>query len=81
LTPSSKDPTEGEIRFRKAFSRLRPTPPPPMEIKPCSPFEIMIAERLQALRTDLDRLETRLWWLFALIVGAAVANIVIGLLP
>jgi hypothetical protein len=40
----------------------------------------MIAERLQALRRDVDRLQTRLDWLFALIIGAAVTNVVLALL-
>ena len=71
----------GEERFRQAFRRLRRPGPSPLEVEPTNPWEIMIAERLQALRGDVDRLETRLWWLFALIIGAAIANVVIGLLP
>jgi hypothetical protein len=40
----------------------------------------MIAERLQGLRDDVDQLQTRLWWLFALIIGAAIANVIVGFL-
>jgi hypothetical protein len=59
---------------------LRPPGPAPLEAEPTNPFEIMIAERLQALRRDVDRLQTRLDWLFALIIGAAVTNVVLALL-
>jgi hypothetical protein len=74
----------GEERFRAAFQRLRKlhsdASAAPLEAEPTNPFEIMIAERLQALRCDVDRLQTRLWWLFALIIGAAVANVIVGLI-
>ena len=75
-------PPRGEERFRAALARLRrmPRAPAALEVEPTNPWEIMIAERLQALRCDVDRLQTRLWWLFALILGAAVANVVMGLL-
>jgi hypothetical protein len=56
------------------------TNPEPLEVEPTNPFEVMIAERLQALRRDVDRLQTRLDWLFALIIGAAVTNVVLALL-
>lgn len=52
----------------------------PLEAEPTNPFEIMIAERLQSLRRDVDRLQSRLDWLFALIIGAAVTNVVLALL-
>ena len=58
---------------------VRPPGPVPLEAEPTNPFEIMIAERLQALRRDVDRLQTRLDWLFALIIGAAVTNVVLAL--
>ncbi|MGD9316314.1 MAG: hypothetical protein PVG56_05745 [Anaerolineae bacterium] len=64
-------------RLRQLRSDARPAP---LEVEPTNPFEIMIAERLQALRCDVDRLQTRLWWLFALIIGAAVANVIVGLI-
>ena len=54
--------------------------PAPLEAEPTNPFEIMIAERLQSLRRDVDRLQTRLDWLFALIIGAAITNVVLALL-
>ena len=57
-----------------------PPDPAPLEVEPTNPFEIMIAERLQALRRDVDRLQTRLDWLFALIIGAAVTNVILALL-
>lgn len=73
-------PVTGEDRFKAAFRRLRHPPPAPLDVEPSNPWEVMIAERLQALRRDVDQLSTRLWWLFALIIGAAVANVIVGLL-
>ncbi len=54
--------------------------PLPLEVEPTNPFEVIIAERLQSLRRDVDRLQTRLDWLFALIIGAAITNVVLALL-
>ncbi len=45
-----------------------------------NPFELAVAERLATLKADIDRVESRLNWLFALIIGAAVTNVVIALL-
>jgi len=70
----------GEQKLKATLARLRPRPPPPLEIQPTNAWEVMIAERLQGLRDDVDQLQTRLWWLFALIIGAAIANVIVGLL-
>ena len=70
----------GHQRLRDALARIRPPPPTPLDLRPCSPFEIAVSEQLKALREDIDQLQTRLWWLFALIIGAAIANVVLGLL-
>jgi hypothetical protein len=53
---------------------------PPLKPEPTNAFELAVAERLAALKADIDRVENRLNWLFALIIGAAVTNIVIAFL-
>ena len=78
----------GSQRLASSIARIRARrakpstlgQPPPMELKPTNAFEIAVAEQIKAMRQDLDRLEARLWWLFALILGAAVANMVLSLL-
>ncbi len=52
----------------------------PLNLSPTNPFEVVVAERLKALEAELDRLRGRLNWLFTVIVGAAIANLVIALL-
>jgi len=49
-------------------------------MEPTNPFEVVVLERLQVLRRDVDRIQTRLDWLFALIIGAAVTNVALALL-
>jgi hypothetical protein len=57
-----------------------PNPNPgPLDIEPTSPFEVVVLERLQVLRRDVDRIQTRLDWLFALIIGAAITNVALAL--
>jgi hypothetical protein len=74
----------GETKLRASLARVGargPRPPcPPLEPKPTNPFELAVAERLATLKADIDRVESRLNWLFALIIGAAVTNVVIALL-
>ena len=81
----------GETRLRAAIARVgahrstlgprSPRPdPPPLKPEPTNPFELAVAERLATLKADIDRGESRLNWLFALIIGAAVTNVVIALL-
>ena len=74
----------GESRLRAAVARVgarSPRPdPPPLKPEPTNPFELAVAERLATLKADIDRVESRLNWLFALIIGAAVTNVVIALL-
>ena len=81
----------GETKLRASLARVgahrstlgprSPRPPcPPLEPKPTNPFELAVAERLATLKADIDRVESRLNWLFALIIGAAVTNVVIALL-
>ena len=67
---------------RPARSRpfLRTLPPSaPLSLDPTNPFEVLVAEQIKAMRQDLDRLESRLWWLFGLILAAAAADILTGL--
>jgi len=47
---------------------------------PTNAIVLAVAERQAALKEDVDRVENRLNWLFALIIGAAVTNIVIALI-
>jgi len=79
----------GESRLRAAIVRISASPrrrvsasppPPPLKPEPTNPFELAVAERLATLKADIDRVESRLNWLFALIIGAAVTNVVIALL-
>ena len=74
----------GETRLRATLARVgarSPRPdPPPLKPEPTNPFELAVAERLATLKADIDRVESRLNWLFALIIGAAVTNVVIALL-
>lgn len=72
----------GAARLAASMARIRRgrPGPPPLDLKPCNAFEVAVAEQLRAMRQDLERLEARLWWLFALILGAAVANVVLSLL-
>ena len=55
-------------------------PPKPLSLDPTNPFEILLAEQIRHLRADVDRLNTRLNWLFTLILGAAVTNILLAIL-
>ncbi len=73
----------GEQNLRRTLQRLhRPQPQkPPLDLNPTTPFEVAIAEQLRYLRRDVDKLNSRLNWLFTLIAGAAVTNIVLALLP
>ena len=60
---------------------IGPNPnPEPLDMEPTNPFEVVVLERLQVLRRDVDRIQTRLDWLFALIIGAAVTNVALALL-
>jgi hypothetical protein len=76
----------GETRLRATIARVRgpvgaaPRGCPPLKPEPTNPFELAVAERLATLKADIDRVESRLNWLFALIIGAAVTNVVIALL-
>jgi hypothetical protein len=74
----------GESRRRATLARVRAhgraPQPPPLKPEPTNAFELAVAERLTSLKCDIDRMENRLNWLFALIIGAAVTNIVIALL-
>ena len=55
-------------------------PPQPLSLDPTNPFEIVLAEQMRHLRADVDRLNTRLNWLFTLILGAAVTNVILAIL-
>jgi hypothetical protein len=82
----------GEAKLRATIARMRKGHPQeghphggaptgaPLRPEPTSAFELAVAERLAALKADVDRVENRLNWLFALIIGAAVTNIVIALI-
>jgi hypothetical protein len=76
----------GESRLRATLARVRVRSPvgahggPPLKPEPTNAFELAVAERLTTLKSDIDRVENRLNWLFALIIGAAVTNIVIALI-
>ena len=54
--------------------------PKPLSLDPTNPFEVVLAEQIRHLRADVDRLNTRLNWLFTLILGAAVTNIILAVL-
>ncbi len=45
-----------------------------------NPFEVALAERLKAPEAQVGRRRTMLNWLFTVIVGAAIANLVVALL-
>ena len=71
----------GDEKLRAAPSRLRGVgQPPPLPLEPTNAFEVAIAERLKALQAEVDQLRSRINWLFTVIVGAAIANVVIALL-
>lgn len=78
--PDKKPPLRPATGSGNNGRNVPPPRPAPLEAEPTNPFEIMIAERLQSLRRDVDRLQTRLDWLFALIIGAAITNVVLALL-
>lgn len=68
----------GDSALKAAVARLRharPTPPA-MTPDPTSAFEVAIAERLKSMQRDLDRLHSRLNWLFCLIIAAALGNVI-----
>lgn len=77
--------TKGSARLAAALGRIGTArrgaalAPAPFDLKPSNAFEVAVAEQIKAMRQDLDRLEARLWWLFALIVGAAVTNVALSL--
>jgi len=78
----------GAQRLRQAVRRLRPAarasspnpPPPPLKPEPCNAFEVAVAEKLDRLECEIDRLNSRFWWLATILIGAAVANVVLQLL-
>lgn len=61
----------GEERFRRALRR-RPTPRPPLDLRPTTPFEQQILAHYEQLRRDFDDLKKRVDWLTVAIVGAAL---------
>ena len=73
-------PAPGEARLRSAVRRLGRPAPPPLDPRPSNPFEVAVAERLQAMQKELDQIRSRLNWLLTVIVGAAVTNVVLALL-
>lgn len=80
---AAASPKPGESKLKAALRRLRPAAPPPppaLDVEPTNAFEVAVAERLERLRDDIDRLQSRLNWLFALIIGAAITNVVLTLL-
>lgn len=86
-SPRPPGPKPGESKLKAALGRLRSSadhcPPPTghtFDVEPTNAFEVAVAERLERLRCDIDRLQARLNWLFALIIGAAITNVVLTLL-
>lgn len=67
-------------RLVTACKRLTIPPPPPLNPDPTNAFEVAIAERLRSIEAELDRMRTRLNWLFTLILAAAITNVALGLL-
>ena len=53
---------------------------PPLKPEPTNAFEIAIAQRLEDLEEEIDRLRTQLNWLLLFIVAAALTNVVISIL-
>ena len=53
---------------------------PALHVDPSNPFEVAIAERIRALADQVNRLNTMLWWLFTVVVGFALLNIVLSVL-
>lgn len=75
----------GDEKLRRSIARLasraqRRDPAPPLKPEPSNAFEVAVAERLEYLQEQLDQLSTRLWWVLTVIVGAALVNVVLGLL-
>ncbi len=73
MTPS------GAERLKASVGRLRRPAPPIFEPDPSNAFEVLVAERIKFIQRDVDQIRTRLNWLFCLIVGAAIANVVLSL--
>lgn len=73
MTPSGSD------RLKASVRRLRRNTSPTFKPNPTSAFEVAAAERLKSLQRDVDQIRARLNWLFALIIGAAAANILLSL--
>ena len=73
VTPS------GAERLKASVGRHRRPPPPPFEPDPNSAWDVAVAERIKSIQQDVAQLRSRLNWLFALILGAAVANVVLSL--
>ena len=51
-----------------------------MKPEPTSAFEVAVAERLQAVERELDRLRSQLTWLFTIIIGFSITNMLVTLL-
>jgi hypothetical protein len=67
----------------QALRRLRSPgngPKPALKPEPTNAFEIAIAERLLSMEREIDRLRSQLTWLFTVIIGFAITNVVIALL-
>lgn len=77
----------GERRLRTALHRLGrkaaaggAAADPKLCLDPTNAFEVAMAEQIRTIRDDVDELKSRLNWLSCLILGAAVANVVLALL-
>lgn len=71
----------GETHLRQSIHRLRrPNPPAPLSLDPSNAFEVQLAQQIQYLQAEIDRLNNRLTWLYGLIIASAVSNVVLGLL-
>ena len=55
--------------------RRRPRRTEPLSVKPSTPFEIAILERLTAMQADIADLQDSQKWLLRLVAGAVLAAI------
>jgi hypothetical protein len=77
------DRSSGSQHLARALGRFRGelrAPKPALKPEPTNAFEVAIAERLQSMEREIDRLRSQLTWLFTVIIGFAITNLVIALL-
>ncbi|MBF8266518.1 MAG: hypothetical protein HW388_26 [Dehalococcoidia bacterium] len=66
--------------IRDAVSKARRPPSPGVDLSPASTFDALLDQRIRELERHVGELKARVNGLLFLVVGAVIAQIVLGLL-